>query len=346
MIYSIDYSEEKDAKFTALGYTTVCIKITSLVLNAICLVGLLRTKKFLKCAKYEFILQYYTFKFIQVLAMIKSLLMIETIGLVKSSHLMCRVEFFLNDFADSTCNFCLFSIWLIFMSERDMTDFKFLYNNSIFTTAQESILHKPLKIFKKRYLFLVVIYLINFFVSLYTANKLDLSTYGGCGAKEYISIYTFSFHVIPFSFWILSFSILLWNFFGGYRDPMLSNLTRTDLKFIKYFKLSCLFEGTEVFINYASVMSMFSLGYYENFNLVSKFIGSLCCLAVLSLFLYYEDLFGASLGEKICKFINRNRSSKSSVLSVNINNSSLESNNDDISHSNNSFNYTVLVNDL
>ncbi len=331
-----------------IAYVSFGIGCVSLLLCLCIIADIIVHKKYKILSKYDLLLQYFCFKFINGVAMLKAIMLIETWGFFTQETILCRFEYFLNDFSDSSANFMLFTIWLILMSERNLIDFKFLSNDSSFDFSSNCsvIQQKILKFFHKRRLYIVIFYLVNLSITLSTAFSSISGWYFDCHDKSHISYYTFSFHVLPFSFWIVSFSLLTWSFFGGKRDPIGSELSLIDKKFIKFFKMTSIAEGFEVFVHYIFALHTFQQDSNEHYNLISKFISIFFFFYITLLYLFheYKEAFFASTIGKIL-FSNKNSSNDVTNNEVYVS-TTIKINNDLTNNTSDSLDYACLVNDI
>ena len=331
-----------------IAYVTFGIGSVSLLLCFICIGDIIVLKKYKTLSKYDLLLQYFCFKFINGVAMLKAIMLIETWGNFTKMPFLCQIEYFLSDFSDSNANFLLFTVWLILMSERNLIDFKFLSNDSSLALSSNCshIGQKILKFFHKRRIYFIIFYLSNLGLTLNTAFGSWTSWFLDCHDKSHISYYTFSFHVLPFSFWIISFSVLTWSFFGGQRDPINSQLSQLEKKFLNFFKKISIAEGFEVFVHYMLAIHTFQQETNENFNLVSKLISTLFFMLITLLYLlheYKEAFYASSVGKML--FANKNSSNEIISNQVYVA-TTITINTDLANNASNSLDYTCLVNDM
>lgn len=274
--------------FEILVYVTFFLSILAILANITSLAVLLRFNKFKSNRKYNLIIHYLLLRLIQLISFFKSALIADSIQLIQSEPWLYKLEFFLNDFSDSSSNFILFTIWLILMSERNLIGLKWLYIDS-----NESHFY----CIGYREAYLAVFYSINSVYSCVNTHFNGLNHF--CGNAHNLASYSYAVHLIPFAFWVFTLSTLFWQFFGGYRDPILHNLTSTDHEYIKMIKIISILEFVEIASN--KVHEMFVSFYGQELAefcvklihliLIDKFVATLCSLVIMITFLINQNVF-------------------------------------------------------
>ena len=146
-------------------YVTFFILLAAIIVNLINVFCLIRFENFKNNCIYQLLLQFFFLKLIRLVVCLKSILMTETIKSIESSPFLFFLEYFGTDFSNSSANFVLFTIWLVFMSQRNMIAFEFFYAEpaSLISTENESRLKRVVQFFKDKKVFLISFYSVNLF---------------------------------------------------------------------------------------------------------------------------------------------------------------------------------------
>ena len=312
-ILRIQSTHKPGLLYEIVVYATFFVLLAAIAINLICLFYLTRLDKFKKNCVYQLLFHFFFLKLIHLVVGLKSILMTETINSFESSPFLFFLEYFATDFSDSSANFILFTIWLVFMSQRNMIAFEFFYIRptelaSPNLMSESSRLQRLVQFLKEKNVFLISFYSVNFVYSFVNATK-----YGGnhvCGSMHNTATYLNSIHLIPLAFWLLTVSGLFWHYFGGKRDPIYHDLTHTQINLCAYIKLTSLLYCFEVCLNHSyeffafeGIIVEYQCNRIIHFVLITKMLAAVCTLALMILFLVYENMFTLSF----CMFWRRNR---------------------------------------
>lgn len=283
MYDSIENSNSQKIANEIVAFTTLFVLFICIITNLICICNLLRNKKFRTNAKCELLLQLFLFK---LFGLIRPSILIDIFKLDSKNSLICRLEYFIWDFSDSSADFLLFILWIILMSERNMIGFKFLYSNE---RTNESIFRLT-----KRTILVTSFYVATLIYSLLYAAKYDFLFVYLCGNLKFLTVFKFSFHLLPFSIWLLIFSTFLWNYFGGKRDPVLGELNSCDHRLIKYIKIISILKCLDIFLTYIIISNDFYSFYH-----ISILLSLTISLISFVTFLTFENDFSVYFREHV-----------------------------------------------
>lgn len=267
--------------------STLIVLIVGIISNLVCIIYLIQQKKYKLNSKYEMVLQFFLFKLIKFF---KLNIIIQVFKLKKYNNILCFTQLILDDLSDSCSNFVLFTIWLTLMSDRNMIGLKFLQTDEKMFPRSYSIL----SVLNIRFVYFFIFYFFYFTHLILYATNNELTFFSLCSDFRYLNSYKFSFYVIIFSFWLLTFSLLLWNFFGGYRDPIFLELNSNQRELLRFFKCCSILLSLNTLVNYT-----IEFNNINSASLISTLFGSLVDFLICVLFLNYEQIFKLNISKTI-----------------------------------------------
>lgn len=291
--------QRDDSTKDTLALIFICHALLCFLVNGLCLIHLIISKKWKRNSKYLILTHYFTFKLIFTVVLCISLLMStvfqDSYFYIATSTLLCRLEFFGSMFMETCENYLLFGLWLILLSEREFIGFKYLDESN--ENLPESVNEVTTRMWcrkNSRSITLALFYSITSLLTVLFASDVHQMRISGIKSSVCVtsSLASLPFYLLlnyPLIFWFILFSTLLWKLFGAQRDPLLNSLSSQEVNVIKFIKLASLLRALEVILVHTQV-TFLQLFWKLDFRVVeaSRISGFFVMLATSVMFLYLE----------------------------------------------------------
>ena len=322
-IYAPDLRKTSDTKTDSLSeYFLSILALTVLCCMSILaiLFHLIRRKRLAKSPLYQILVQLFVcIALILVAKCVEANVTVINSGyrfITHKTHFTCVMSECL-PLALEACNSVqVLFIWLIVMSERNLADLKCLYNDFRLkkamkagesATAEDLLIleRKNVRQFKNfihiycRWILLGFFYLLVFFIFiLFTTKSYTRLNYGFYFCASNISPILHA--LIHLSYWIfflplfymfILVPLVFGKFFGGERDPLLSQLSESDKRMLKFLRIVTVLKAIDQVLMHAHASTEFHFN--PNVQKFFRILGMLLTLVILFLFAYYDNALGS-----------------------------------------------------